>query len=113
MRQIVGFRVNPSLRHQLNEFQKHTNISLQTQFKDTTKIISNVTEKLKGLENTNKQVLSFTEQMKSLEKILQNPKQRGSFGEIQLKNLLANVLPPDHYQMQYSFENGDKVDMIS
>ena len=94
----------------MNEFQKHTNISLQTQFKDTTKIISNVTEKLKGLENTNKQVLSFTEQMKSLEKILQNPKQRGIFGEIQLKNLLANVLPPDHYQMQYSFENGDKVD---
>lgn len=96
----------------MNDFQKHTNISLQKQFKDTTTIISNVTEKLKGLENTNKQVLSFTEQMKSLEKILQNPKQRGIFGEIQLSNLLANILPPDHYQMQYSFSNGDKVDAV-
>ena len=96
----------------MDSFQKHTKDSLQKQFKDTANIISNVSERLKGLENTNKQVLSFTEQMKSLEKILQNPKQRGIFGEIQLNNLLANVLPPDHYQMQYSFKNGDKVDAV-
>jgi len=96
----------------MDSFQKHTKDSLQKQFKDTVNIITNVSERLKGLENTNKQVLSFTEQMKSLEKILQNPKQRGIFGEIQLNNLLANVLPPDHYQMQYTFKNGDKVDAV-
>ena len=96
----------------MDDFQKHTNYSLQKQFKDTANIITNVSERLKGLESTNKQVLSFTEQMKSLEKILQNPKQRGIFGEIQLSNLLANVLPPEHYQMQYSFKNGDKVDAV-
>tara|TARA_S200000501_G_scaffold334406_1_gene338433 strand:+ start:71 stop:1198 length:1128 start_codon:yes stop_codon:yes gene_type:complete len=96
----------------MDDFQKHTKDSLQKQFKDTANIITNVSERLKGLEVTNKQVLSFTEQMKSLEKILQNPKQRGIFGEIQLSNLLANVLPPDHYQMQYSFKNGDKVDAV-
>ena len=96
----------------MDSFQKHTKDSLQKQFKDTVNIITNVSERLNGLENTNKQVLSFTEQMKSLEKILQNPKQRGIFGEIQLSNLLANVLPPDHYQMQYSFKNGDKVDAV-
>ena len=96
----------------MDSFQKHTKDSLQKQFKDTANIILNVSERLKGLENTNKQVLSFTEQMKSLEKILQNPKQRGIFGEIQLNNLLANVLPPEHYQMQYSFKNGDKVDAV-
>ena len=96
----------------MDAFQKHTKDSLQKQFTDTTTIITRVSEKLKGLEITNKQVLSFTEQMKSLEKILQNPKQRGIFGEIQLSNLLANVLPPDHYQMQYSFKNGDKVDAV-
>ena len=96
----------------MHAFQKHTKDSLQKQFTDTTTIITRVSEKLKGLEITNKQVLSFTEQMKSLEKILQNPKQRGIFGEIQLSNLLANVLPPDHYQMQYSFKNGDKVDAV-
>ena len=96
----------------MDDFQKHTKDSLQKQFKDTANIITSVSERLKGLETTNKQVLSFTEQMKSLEKILQNPKQRGIFGEVQLNNLLANVLPPDHYEMQYSFKNGDKVDAV-
>ena len=41
--------------------------------------------------------------MKTLE-ILGNQKQRGVFGEIQLENLLANVLPPELFQMQYSFQ---------
>ena len=58
----------------MDSFQKHTKDSLQKQFKDTANIITNVSERLKGLENTNKQVLSFTEQMKSLEKIKFYPK---------------------------------------
>ena len=50
--------------------------------------------------------------MKTLEKILGNQKQRGIFGEIQLENLLSNVLPPDIFQMQYSFKDGSMVDAI-
>ena len=38
--------------------------------------------------------MSFANQMKTLERILGNQKQRGILGEIQLENLLANVLPP-------------------
>ena len=47
-----------------------------------------------------------------LEKILGNQKQRGILGEIQLENLLANVLPPELFQMQYSFSSGEAVDAI-
>ena len=50
--------------------------------------------------------------MKTLEKILGNQKQRGILGEIQLQNLLANVLPPELFQMEYHFENGEAVDAI-
>jgi DNA recombination protein RmuC len=50
--------------------------------------------------------------MKTLEKILGNQKQRGILGEIQLENLLANVLPPELFQMQYSFSNNEIVDAI-
>ena len=57
-------------------------------------------------------MLSFPNQNKSLEKILGNQKQRGILGEIQLENLLANVLPPELFQMQYSFSSGEAVDAI-
>jgi len=50
--------------------------------------------------------------MKSLEKILSNQKQRGILGEIQLENLLANVLPPELFKMQYNFKSGEAVDAV-
>ena len=50
--------------------------------------------------------------MKTLEKILGNQKQRGILGEIQLENLLSNVLPPELFQMEYSFNNNEAVDAI-
>lgn len=96
----------------ISDFQKHTSQSLQKQFADSSKIITKVTEKLKGLESTNEQVLNFAEQMRSLEKILGNQKQRGILGEIQLENLLANVLPPELYKMQYKFSDGETVDAV-
>jgi DNA recombination protein RmuC len=85
---------------------------MQKQFSDSNKIIKEVTVELEKIKGTNEQVLSFANQMKTLEKILGNQKQRGIFGEIQLENLLSNVLPPEIFQMQYSFKDGGIVDAI-
>ncbi len=74
---------------------------LQSHFSQTNQIIKNVTEKLTTLDETNKQVLSFSEQMKSLEDILKNPKHRGILGEYWLETLLGQVLSPGQYQMQF------------
>ena len=74
--------------------------------------LEKVTKELEKIKGTNEQVLTFANQMKTLEKILGNQKQRGILGEIQLENLLANVLPPELFQMQYSFNNNEAVDAI-
>ena len=71
-----------------------------------------MTKALSEIKGTNEQVLSFANQMKTLEKILGNSKQRGILGEIQLENLLANVLPPELFEMQHSFSNGEMVDLV-
>ena len=96
----------------INVFQKSSSDDMQKRFDVTRKIIVDLTEKLKEIEGTNKQVLSFAQQIKTLEKILGNQKQRGILGEIQLENLLANVLPPELFTMQYKFANGDTVDAV-
>lgn len=79
--------------------------------KEVTDNIKGITEKMSKLESTDKQILGFAEQMRSLENILKNPKQRGILGEVILENTLSNVLPPDLFKMQYSFEmkDGNKV----
>src|SRR5574343_174697 len=84
--------------------------SLQYQSRETSRIIADITEKMTRLDETNKNVLSFADQLKNLQDILKNPKQRGILGEYYLETLLKNVLPIGSYQMQYGFADGDIVD---
>lgn len=86
--------------------------SMRNQFGESAKIIREVTERLTKLDETNRQVVSFADQLQSLQDILKNPKQRGVLGEYYLETLLKNVLPPGSYQMQYAFVDGMIVDAV-
>jgi len=89
-----------------------SNKNAQEQFKHSADIIRNVTERLTRLDETNRQVVGFADQLKNLQDILKNPKQRGILGEYYLETVLKNVLPPASFQMQYSFSNGEIVDAV-
>jgi len=96
--------------HKLGESAKQMNESVRFQSAESSKIIRDITERLTRLDETNKQVVSFADQLQSLQDILKNPKQRGILGEYYLETLLKNVLPPGSYQMQYPFKDGTIVD---
>ena len=100
------------INKELLGFQKSTTNTLQSQFDTSQKVIKDITQKLTEISGTNEQVLGFTQQMKSLEHILKNPKQRGVLGEYFLETLLGNVLAPNQYKMQYKFESGEIVDAV-
>ena len=86
--------------------------SLHKQISESSKLISDVTERLTKLDETNKRVVDVADELKTLQNVLQNPKQRGVLGEYYLLTVLENVLPKDRYKMQYKFKNGDIVDAI-
>jgi DNA recombination protein RmuC len=94
----------------MSESQTSMHSAIQSQFGQSAKIISDVTEKLTKLDETNRQIINFATQLQDLEDVLQNPKQRGILGEYYLENVLLNVLPPGTFQMQYKFSDGDIVD---
>ncbi len=89
-----------------------TTRALQQQFGESAKIIRDVTERLTKLDETNRQVVNFADQLQNLQDILKNPKQRGILGEYYLETLLKNVLPPGSFQMQYPFKDGTIVDAV-
>jgi DNA recombination protein RmuC len=89
------------INKQFNEMSKHSNQSIRE-----------VTEKLTKLDETNKRVVDFSSQLRDLQDILKNPKQRGVLGEYFLEETLKNVLPPHNYQMQYKFKDGVIVDAV-
>ena len=99
-----------TIDQKLGDSQKEINQSMRHQSTETSRIIADITEKITRLDETNKQVIGFTDQLKNLQDILKNPKQRGILGEYYLETLLKNVMPPNSYQMQYGFPDGTIVD---
>jgi DNA recombination protein RmuC len=86
--------------------------SVQKQLSESAKLISDVTQRLAKLDETNRRVVDVADELKTLQNVLQNPKQRGVFGEYYLEKVLGNVMPPGGYQMQYKFEDGQIVDAV-
>jgi DNA recombination protein RmuC len=91
-------------------------IMLQSQMKDLNKMVNDnikeIIEKVTKVDETGRQMVSFADQLQSLQDILKNPKQRGILGEYYLETVLKNVLPPGSYQMQYAFRDGTVVDAV-
>lgn len=82
----------------------------QQSHSNMTSTVRDVTERLVKIEETNKQILSFSGHLENLQRILSNPKQRGILGEYYLETLLKNIFSPEQYQMQYKFKDGLIVD---
>ncbi len=82
------------------------------QLSESAKLISNVTERLAKLDETNRRVVDVADELKTLQNVLANPKQRGVLGEFYLKQILENMLPPGTFELQYRLGEGMVVDAI-
>ena len=104
--------LNLSVNERLDKNQAMMRDSIAKQFSQSAKIISEVTDRLAKLDETNRRVVDVADELKTVQNILQNPKQRGVLGEYLLQNVLENVLPPERFQLQYRFKDGETVDAI-
>ncbi|MEO7617265.1 MAG: DNA recombination protein RmuC [Candidatus Saccharibacteria bacterium] len=101
-----------TLNDRMDKSNMSVNEAISRQFAASSRLIGEVTRDLTELKESNKQVLGITDELKLLQNTLQNPKQRGVLGEYFLQSVLENVLPPDRFELQYKFSNGDIVDAI-
>ena len=101
-----------SLQKQLTDQLGTSNKQLASQSAASIKILQEVTEKITRLEGTNKNVGDIAAELKTLQNVLQNPKQRGVLGEYYLDQILKNTLPPGTYQLQYKLSEGTIVDAV-
>ncbi len=86
--------------------------SVQKQLTESAKLVADVTQRLVRLDETNRRVINVADELKTLQNVLSNPKQRGVFGEFYLSSVLENVLPPGQFQTQYKFNDGEIVDAV-
>ncbi len=100
------------LQKELTSHMGKSQDSLIKQFQASNKIVADVSKQLEALKMTNQQVVNVTDQLRTLQNVLTNPKQRGNVGEIHLETILQNILPPGVFKMQYGFKNGDRADAV-
>ena len=97
------------------KFEKNTfasQSSMEKQLTESAKLVADVTQRLAKLDETNRRVVDVADELKTLQNVLSNPKQRGVFGEFYLSSVLENVLPPGQFQTQYKFSDGEIVDAV-
>jgi DNA recombination protein RmuC len=104
--------INTQITERMDKNQELMRESIMKQFTASSKLITDVTERLTKLDETNKRVVNVADELKTLQNVLQNPKQRGVLGEYYLSQVLENVLPPDRYKLQYKFKNGEIADAV-
>ncbi|MBU2103478.1 DNA recombination protein RmuC [Patescibacteria group bacterium] len=99
-----------SLDSRMSESSKQVNDTMRSQLGESSRLIREITEEITSVKEIGRETGKFAEQLKNLQDILKNPKQRGILGEYYLETVLKNVLPPGMYRMQHPFENGEIVD---
>ena len=74
--------------------------------------IGKVQNRLGELQQATQSMVDIGKDIASLQDILKAPKIRGGLGETMLAELLRQILPEDHFSLQYSFLSGVKVDAV-
>jgi DNA recombination protein RmuC len=107
----ISSQVNERL-NQMNQSLQEANKIIGQNLGSATSVFGNVKEQLGKLEKTNQQIVEISKDISSLQELLRAPKFRGSMGEVLLENILSQVLPVGHYQMQYRFKSAEAVDAV-
>jgi DNA recombination protein RmuC len=79
---------------------------------NATRVIGDVQKNLGELGRAAQEIKELGQSVSKLEELLKAPKLRGGLGEYLLEDLLKQVLPATHFEMQHRFSTGDVVDAV-
>ncbi|MFH1458555.1 MAG: DNA recombination protein RmuC [Candidatus Omnitrophota bacterium] len=108
---LIVLRISSQMNERLSSMNQALQAAHQTIGQNLSSFGS-VKEQLGKLEATNAQILEVSKNLASFQELLRAPKFRGQMGETLLENLLAQVLPREHFHIQYRFKSGDTVDAV-
>jgi DNA recombination protein RmuC len=103
--------VNQQLNTVNQQIQSQTN-NVGGRLDNAARVIGEVQKNLGELGKATEEIKELGQSVSKLEELLRAPKLRGGLGELLLEDLLKQVLPVDHFEMQYRFRNGQTVDAI-
>jgi DNA recombination protein RmuC len=111
----VTGEMNRTFSHALQQATQALTGSIGTVREETRATIQDnlvqVTQRLGDLKATNDRIMEFSRSLDEFQRMLQSPKLRGDFGEFTLEQMLADLVPAEHYETQAPI-GGARVDAI-
>jgi DNA recombination protein RmuC len=104
--------VRTALDERLTALQGQLGERLDKGQQETSKTVTELRERLVRIDEAQKSLNQLSSQVVSLNEVLSNKQARGAFGEVQLADLVAGILPPSAFAMQCSLSNGSRVDCL-
>lgn len=109
--QNVSELVNQQLANVSRQMQSQTD-TVGSRLDNAARVIGDVQKNLGELGRATEEIKELGQSVSKLEELLKAPKLRGGLGEYLLEDLLKQVLPAGHFEMQYRFRSGDAVDAV-
>ncbi len=100
------------LSKQMNDQLTQNNRMLVETHQGYSKAVGQVQHRLGELQEATKSMVDIGKDISSLQNILRAPKLRGGMGELFLAELLRQILPQEHFSLQYTFRDHSKVDAV-
>jgi len=104
--------VTEEIRAHLQNLTHQVNHRLSEGFEKTSATFIDVVNRLAIIDEAQKKITELSQHVVSLQDVLVDKRARGAFGEVQLATLIANVLPSQHYSLQYTLSNQKRADCI-
>ena len=104
--------VTEEIRAHLQNLTHQVNHRLSEGFEKTSATFIDVVKRLAIIDEAQKKITELSQHVVSLQDVLVDKRARGAFGEVQLATLIANVLPSQHYSLQYTLSNQKRADCI-
>ncbi len=104
--------VTRALEERLVDFSKRVGDRLQDSSTRSQNTLAELRERLAVIDRAQKNITELSTKVVGLRDILSNKQARGSFGEIQLNDLVETILPPNAYEFQATLSNGRRVDCL-
>ncbi len=104
--------ISDTLSNSMANLSDRLNLRLTDQTAQTAKELSEMQKKLAIIDSAQKNLTELTQQVTGLQNILSNKQSRGSFGEVQLENIVNDSLPKSSFEFQHTLSNNKRVDCL-
>ena len=100
------------LNERLAQVQATMGENLTDSATQTAKSLGELQQRLETIDKAQRNITDLSEQVVSLQHVLDDKHARGAFGEVQLNDIVIDALPPSAYDFQVVLSNSRRADCV-